>query len=106
MRKGLWIMTSGKILLWKVKMLSANASHGFIISALLTHSPAKVDSVFISICFPKCLERKPDTYLHGGERRSSFKSICHIDFDELLRVLCLCIRITDPLGATQPPLYS
>lgn len=61
-RKGLWIM-AGKIMLGKGKMLNANASHSFIISALLTHSPAKVDSVFISICFPKCLERKPDTYL-------------------------------------------
>lgn len=65
MRKGLWIMTSGKIMLRKGKMLNANASHSFIISALLTHSPVKVDSVFLSICFPKCLERKPDTYKEG-----------------------------------------
>lgn len=52
MKKGLWIMTSGKIMLGKGKMLSANASHSFIISALVTHSPVKGDSVFISICFP------------------------------------------------------
>lgn len=65
-RKGLWIM-AGKIMLGKGKMLSANASHSFIISALLTHSPAKVDSVFISICFP--VSRKEIRYLPYMEGR-------------------------------------
>lgn len=52
----------------KGKMLSAEASHSFTISALLTHSPGKVDSVFILICFPKCLEGEPNTYSVGKGR--------------------------------------
>lgn len=67
MRTEQWITVSEKIMSGEGKMLSAEASHSFTISALLTHSSGKVDSVFISTCFPKCLEEEPDTYMAGKD---------------------------------------
>lgn len=97
MRKELWMIAFGKITLGEGKMSSSGAPYSVTIPALFTHSPGKAESVFVSICVPKCLKGAPDTWVagKGGERRSSFDSICHTDLDELPGVSCLHFGTTD-----------